>query len=239
MRMSQPAVSHPASPREALAAVPLFANHDADALTRIAAVTQRRQFRRGEVIFHRGDPGASLYIVAAGRVKIMVPTDDGDEMVLTVMRPGDFFGELALLDGAPRSATAMALEAVTVWVLSREDLLGPLATTPAIAPLLAVLAQRLRRTDLIVEDLGYLDLDARLARALLRLADEHGAEGPEGTVIDLPITQTDLAAMVGATRPPVNLLLGAYQTAGLIRLVGRAIVLRDLPALRVRASLWV
>jgi CRP/FNR family cyclic AMP-dependent transcriptional regulator len=232
--LQQPA---PPSPLEALAAVPLFAGYDDAMLAEVVSTARTRRFRRGEVIFHRGDPGTMLFIVARGRVKISVPTEGGDEALLAVMRPSDFFGELSLLDGAPRSATASALETVEVWTLHRDDLLRPMLDVPGGAAMLGALACRLRRTDAMVEEIGYMDLDARLARALLRLADEHGVDGPGGVTIDLPLTQTDLAAMVGATRPRVNLLLGAYQDAGLIRLVGRAVIVCGLPALRARAGL--
>ena len=226
------------SPAEALAALPLFAGLAPDDLARVAAATQVRRFRKGAVIFHRGDPGTTLFIVAAGRIKITAPTEDGDEAMLAVMRPGDLIGELSVLDGAPRSATAIALEPVTLWAIGREALLALLNAMPLAGALLTALAGRLRRTNLLVEELSCLGLDPRMARVLLRLAEEHGVETPEGIAIDLPITQTDLAAMVGATRPPVNLLLGAYQDAGLIRLVGRTIVLRDIAGLRARAGLW-
>lgn len=221
----------------ALRAMPLLAGYDDAALAQVAAGARLRRFRRGEVIFHRGDVGAALFIVEAGRVKIVVPTESGEEALLTVMRPGDFFGELALLDGAPRSATAVALEPVSLWSLHLADLLRPLLAISGAAEMFSVLSRRLRRTDALVEELGYMDLDARLARTLLRLVDEHGIDGPDGQTIDVPLTQTDLAAMVGATRPRVNLLLGSYQDAGLLRLVGRTIVVCDLSALRLRAGL--
>jgi CRP/FNR family transcriptional regulator/CRP/FNR family cyclic AMP-dependent transcriptional regulator len=235
--VESPDAPTPSSPLIALAAVPLFAGYDEAALAELAAAVRTRRFRRGEVIFHRGDPGTTLFIVVSGCVKIAVPTEGGDEALLTVMRPGDFFGELSLLDGAPRSATAIALEPVELWTLHRDDLLRPMLAVPGAATLLTALARRLRRTDALVEEIGYLDLDARLARALLRLAEEHGVPDEEGVRIDLPLTQTDLAAMIGATRPRVNLLLGAYQDAGLMRLAGRALILRDVPAFRIRAGL--
>lgn len=225
------------SPLAALAALPLFAGYDAAMLAEVAAAVRVRRFRRGEVIFHRGDPGTTLFIVISGCVKIVAPTEGGEEALLALMGPSDFFGELSLLDGAPRSATAVALEPVELWVLHRDDVLRPILAVPGAAALLNALAHRLRRTDTIVEEIGYLDLDTRLARALLRLAEEHGIPDGEGVRIALPLTQTDLAAMVGATRPRVNLLLGAYQDAGLVRLAGRALILRDLSALRVRAGL--
>src|SRR5918995_4506577 len=95
---------------EALARCPLFANADERILSSIANRLRRRRFRRGEVIMHQGDPGDSLYVVASGAVKIVLPSTEGEEAIIATLRPGDFFGELALLDGAPRSATATSLE---------------------------------------------------------------------------------------------------------------------------------
>src|SRR3954453_9728039 len=104
-----------------LARIPFFAGLAADALERVAAGTRSRRFRRGEVIFHAGDPGDALFLVAEGHVKITLPADDGSEpAILTTIGPGGFFGTLALLDGAPRSATAVALDPVETSVLRRE-----------------------------------------------------------------------------------------------------------------------
>lgn len=229
--------SDPSPARMALEASGLFLSCPTVVLDKLAARLRSRRFRRGEVMFHRGDPGTTLYLIAEGRVKVTVPTDEGADVVLTVLRPGDLLGELAVFDGAPRSASAVALEPVTVWTLHRDDLLGCLQDPATAAAMLAALARRLRRADELVEDLSSLALDARLARVLLRLAEDHGEDGHGGTVIDVPLTQSDLAAMTGATRPPVNLLLGAYQDAGIIRFAGRAIVVRDASALRLRAAL--
>jgi CRP-like cAMP-binding protein len=230
-------VSVPASPLGTLAAMPLFAQYDEAMLAEMVAAIRTRRFRKGEVIFHRGDPGQALFIVARGSVKIVVPTQTGEEALLAVIGPGDFFGELSLLDGAPRSATAIALEPAELWTLHRDDVLRPLRDVPGAEALLAALARRLRRTDAQVEEIGYLDLDARLARAILRLAEEHGTAMDGGVRIDLPLTQTDLASLVGATRPRVNLLLGAYQDAGLVRLAGRSLILLDIQGFRARARL--
>jgi len=219
-----------------LAAVPLFAGYDRDELTRLAATVRLRRFRRGEVVFHRGDPGSTLFVVATGRVKIVAPTEAGESALLAVMGPGDFFGELSLLDGDPRSATAIALEPLELWTLHRDEVLGPLLAVPAAAALLRVLAMRIRRCDTLVEEVSYLDLSTRLARALLRLAEDHGEPGPGGITITLSLTQSDLAAMIGGSRPRVNVLLGQYQNEGFLRFAGRAIVLSDLQALRAYAG---
>src|SRR5918999_1149809 len=105
---------------ESLRRCALFANVEPDALRVVARSLRRRRFRRGEVIFHQGDPGDSLHVVATGAVKIVLPSAEGEEAIIATLRPGDFFGELSLLDGAPRWATAATLEVTETLVLPRD-----------------------------------------------------------------------------------------------------------------------
>ena len=136
-----------------------------------------RRFRRGEVIFHAGDPGDALFIIVSGEVKISLPSESGDEAILVRLQPGDVFGELALLDGAPRSATATALGAVETVVLPRDRFRDLIAEEPAVRDaLLASLAAELRRLTTQVEELHFLDITGRLAACLVRLAADHGDE---------------------------------------------------------------
>lgn len=224
-------------PTAALSAMPLFRGLDDGALESIARGLRTRRFRRGEVIFHLGDPGDALFIVASGAVKITLPSETGDEAILATLRPGDFFGELALLDGAPRSATAAALEPTETLVLPRERFRELIATEPVIRDaLLASLARELRRLTLHVEELHFLDIAGRLAARLVRLADEQGRNLADGSVrLAAPLTQSDLAAMVGCTRQSVNKLLGLFVDDGYIRLDRDAIVILNRDAL-IRAS---
>jgi CRP-like cAMP-binding protein len=217
----------------ALSGVPLFAALDPESLDSLARETRVRRFRRGEVIFHQGDPGDALFIVLAGRVKIALPAETGDEAILATLRPGDFFGELALLDGAPRSATAAAIEATETAVLLRDRFRELLATQAGIRDtFLAALARELRRLTNHVEDLHFLDIAGRLAARLARLARDHGRPQADGSIrLDAPLTQGDLAAMVGCTRQSVNKLLGMYARDGLIRLERDAIVVLDVDGL--------
>jgi CRP-like cAMP-binding protein len=217
----------------ALAAVPLFAGLDSAALESLARAVRPRRFRRGEVVFHLGDPGDALFVVSTGAVKITLPSESGDEAIIATLRPGDFFGELALLDGAPRSATAVALEPTETLVLPREPFRALVAMEPAIRDaLLAALARELRRLTVHVEELHFLDIAGRLAARLAHLAAEHGKPGPDGALrLDAPLTQTDLASMVGCTRQSVNKLLGLFVGDGLIALDREAIVVLDLDGL--------
>ena len=138
---------------EALASIPFFAGLDHASLEHVGRGMRVRRFRRGEVIFHLGDPGDALFIVTSGAIKIMLPSDTGDEAILATLRAGDVFGELALLDGAPRSATAAALEPTETLVLPRQRFRELLDTQPAVRDaLLASLAAELRRLTFLRAD---------------------------------------------------------------------------------------
>lgn len=195
-------------------------------LAGLASTMHRRTYRRGEPVFHQGDPGQTLHVVYRGRLKIVLPGQHGEEAVLTIVGPGDVFGDLALLDGAPRSASVVALEPVETAVLSRAEFVGLLRRSPSVVDgLLATLAQRIRRLTDEVADLTFLDLHARLAKKLLDLAEGHGRPIDGAIEIELPLTQEELASMIGATRPRVNKLLGLYEDRGAIARRGRHILI--------------
>jgi CRP-like cAMP-binding protein len=222
---------------DSLSTIPFFAGLDPDALGRVAAGTRARRFRRGEVIFHLGDPGDALFIIVSGEVKISLPSEDGDEAILVRLARGDVFGELALLDGAPRSATATALTAVETVVLPRDRFRELIANEPIVRDaLLASLAAELRRLTTHVEELHFLDITGRLAACLARLATDGGTALPDGDIqLKTSLTQGDLASMVGSTRQSVNKLLRQFTDDGYLRLERDAIVVTDLEGL-ARAS---
>jgi CRP-like cAMP-binding protein len=217
----------------ALGAVPLFADLGHDDVSALLGGVRTRRYRRGEVIFHQGDPGDALHVVLSGRVKISSPSETGVEAILTTLRPGEWFGALALLDGAPRSASATAVEPTETLVLPRDRFRQLVEDVPAIRDqVLAALAHELRRLTNHVEELHFLDIAGRLAARLARLAEEQGTPGEGGEIrLDGPITQGELAAMVGSTRQSVNKLLGYLVGDGLIRIDRDAIVILDLEGL--------
>ena len=218
---------------EALERVQLFAGLDRGTLERLATGLRTRRFRRNEVLFHQGDPGDSLFIVTAGAVKIVLPSEEGDEAILATVRPGAFFGELALLDGAPRSATAVAMEPTETLMLPRDRFRQLIDTEPATrdAPAGgpgrgAPAPDRSRRGAPLP---GYDRPDGGAAAAPRPGA---GAAAADGTIrLDGSYTQGDLASMIGATRQSVNKLLGQFVDDGLIRVDPDAIVIVDLPGL--------
>ena len=219
---------------DALAGVPLFAGIEETGLESLVRGMRIRRFRRGETVFHVGDPGDALFVVISGSIKITLPADTGEEAILATLRPGDFFGELALLDGAPRSATAVAIEATESYVLARDSVRELIATEPGMRDaVMATMAAEVRRLTHHVEELHFLDITGRLAMRLARLAGEGGATRlADGTIrLAGPLTQGDLAAMIGCTRQSVNKLLGMFSDDGLIRLERDRILVLDLDGL--------
>ena len=191
-----------------------------------------RRFGPNQVIFHLGDPGGLLYLISRGKVKISHTTSDGQEVVLAILGPGDFFGEMALLDDSPRSATAVALEPTETWTLHRGEFMTYLSDNPDFTlHVLKTLARHIRRLNTQLADIFFLDLPGRLARVLLNLAEQYGRKMQDGTLIDLSLTQTDLAEMTGATRVSINKALGRFRRAGWIRVNGRRVTVLDRKAL--------
>jgi len=199
----------------------------------LAAHLRRRRYARGEVVFLRDDPGDSLFIVKSGVIRIVLTSPEGKEITLAVRGPGDFFGELALLDGEPRSADAVAQEPAELLLLEREDFLALVDDRPSVAvALLKVLSKRLRQASQTVEDAAFLDVPARLAIAILRLLDAQ-IDQP-GTMIAARLTQAELAAMVGTRRESINRWLRFYEGQGLIRYDRGQITVLDPVRLRKR-----
>jgi CRP/FNR family transcriptional regulator/CRP/FNR family cyclic AMP-dependent transcriptional regulator len=191
--------------------VSFFADLSEEELQALSTATKRRTFRSGEVIFHRDDPGQVLYMIKEGKVKISIISPDGQEVSLTVFGKGEVFGEFAILDGLPRSADAVALERVECYTLQRSDFQNVILKNPKIAILvLEAMSKRLRNTNNMVEDLIFLDVYGRVAKKLLELADTHGVKTEEGVIIDVRLTQQELASMVGASRESVNKVLGYF-----------------------------
>jgi CRP/FNR family transcriptional regulator, cyclic AMP receptor protein len=218
-----------------LAKVPLFASLKPALLDELAAKLAPKSYRRAEVIFHQDDPGSAMHIVKSGQVKIATTSPEGEEVIMAILKDSDFFGELSLLDDKPRSANAVAMEATQTLMLRRADFTDMMARHPEmVAGVLASLAERLRRTDQLLEDAVFLDLPARLSKRLLELAQKHGVKTEKGWEIDLRLTQQDLAAALGVTRVALNKHLGRLQDDDLISLEGKRIIITRAEELRKR-----
>ena len=211
--------SNTTSTQGLLTRVPIFGELPGDALAELAALAQRRRFDKGEVVFHEGDVGAALYIVARGEVKIILRSSEGKEAILGFRKPGDFFGEMALLDDEPRSADVVATEPSEVLILRRDDFVPFIERHPRVAlSLLAIMSRRLRSTTQLLHDASFLDIRSRLVRTLLSLVDARGELRNDGSVLIPRLFQNELANMVGATRESINKWLKHYERRGFLRL---------------------
>lgn len=220
------------NPVQALRLVPFFTKLSSTEVETLAERLVMRQFSSGQIIFHHGDPGGLLYLITKGKVKITHSTPDGHEALLAILGQGDFFGELALLDDSPRSATAEAIEKTEALTLHREDFIRYIKENPDFSlHVLHTLAQHIRRLNNQISDIFFLDLPARLARVLLQLAEQHGKESEDGTLIDISLTQTNLAEMTGATRVSINKSLGRFRRSNWVQVNGRRFTITDRGAL--------
>ena len=218
---------------EALRRCALFAQVDDQILALCASSLRIRRYRKNETIFHQGDPGDSLYIIESGSVKIVLPSPEGEEgAIIATLARADFFGELALLDGAPHSATAVAIEPTEALVLRRDRFEELVETEPQLRKaLFAALVTELRRLTGHVEELHFLDLPGRLASRIVRLARESQPDATVDIRLDWPFTQSDLAAMIGGTRQTVNRLLADMTAQDLVRLERDTLIIPDLDRL--------
>jgi CRP-like cAMP-binding protein len=215
-----------------LATIPLFSGLPEDELERFAELTRERSYPKGSVILFQDDPGDSLFVLRAGRVKVVLIGEDGREVILGVLEPGAHFGELALIDDQPRSAHVIAMEDAQLLVLRREDFKRRVEANPTVAwALLTELSRRLRRADVKIGGLVLLDVPGRIARLLLDLADETGSEQ-----IEKPLTHQTIAQMIGASRETVSRAMKEFQDAGLIRVERRRISIGDRDALEKRSQ---
>jgi CRP/FNR family transcriptional regulator, cyclic AMP receptor protein len=213
--------------RAALMVSPLFEAMQPAEMDGILNFASERRVRRGQMIFQRGDSGSALMAVLHGRVRISSVSGDGKEVTLNVISPGEIFGEIALLDGQPRSADATAIEDTLLLVVERRHFLPFLRQNEDLfLRLLSVLCSRLRRTSMALEEIALFDLPVRLARVLLKLAEDYGRPGPGGTRIDLKLSQRDLSNLVAATRESVNKQLRAWREHKVVDLEDGFIVLR-------------
>jgi CRP-like cAMP-binding protein len=212
-----------------------FAALDPKPLMTLAEVASVRSYKRGQYIVAQSDPGDAMYVVVSGSVKVLVNSAEGAEVLFCTLGPGDYFGELSFLDGRPRSASVLTVEATQAITLTRVALDGLLDTEPAIArSLLVYLTDMVRRLSEQAADLVFLDLEGRLAKCLDRLAEDKGVVERDGIRLDLNITQSDLASMVGASRPSVNQALQSFNKRGWVRTEGRSILITDRAGLRRR-----
>jgi CRP/FNR family transcriptional regulator, cyclic AMP receptor protein len=215
-----------------LAQTSIFAGLGKRELDQLLALAIKKRYEARAVVLAKGDAALQIFVIARGRVKAITHGGAGRQAALSIMGPGEVFGEVAVFDGEPRSATITAIEPCELLLLGRNDFVAFLERTPKVAiKLIEVLSRRLRRLSERLEDSTFLELDARLAKELLRLAARYGVAAPRGRCIELGLSQQELGDLVGASRESVNKQLRAWEEAGLIARAGGRIVLCDERAL--------
>jgi CRP/FNR family transcriptional regulator, cyclic AMP receptor protein len=195
---------------------PLFRDLPPAAIERLGSYMQIRKVSRGTTIFSKGDPGSGLMGVLAGSVKVSVASPEGKDIALNVFREGDVFGEIALLDGRPRTADATAMSDCELAVIERRDFVPFLTSNPDVTlKLIEILCSRLRHTSEQVQDVTFLNLPGRLAKTLLELTAAKGDTEPRRKVA---ITQREISQMIGRSRESTNKQLRAWAKRGWVRL---------------------
>ena len=224
-----------------LAGLPLFADLAEADIESLSAAMRRRRYPRGSLIHASGAMGADFYIIESGRVTIQLPSEHGEALTLRLLGPGDFFGEISLLDDEPWYGDATAVDDCQLLLLAKRDFLAALDTYPTVSRrLLTIICKRLRHNARFARDVAFLDIPTRLARALVTLVESEGWgwTGDRRPVDSrlLEITQSALAAHVGATRESINKWLGYYERRGYISRKRDRIAVLRLDELRSRAG---
>ena len=214
--------------RELLGAVPLFAGLGPRELDALVPSARAVHFAAREEVFHKGDPGAQLFVVVHGRLKAFTTSEEGDDVVFSLMGPGEVFGEVAVLGECRRTATVRAIDACDLLALDRRDFMAFLRKSPEVSiKLLGLMAERLRNVSELVEDTQFLNLPLRLAKKFSACARVYGEPQDGGVRINLKLSQEEWGDLVGATRESVNKQMRAWAEEGLIRMdAGYVLLLR-------------
>jgi CRP/FNR family cyclic AMP-dependent transcriptional regulator len=216
---------------EALARTPMFASAPANDVRSLAESSHMVWLKAGEVLFSKNDDGSHLYLVRSGTVRIGVLASDGREVTYALIKPGQLFGEIAVLDNGPRTTDATAMEDCTLIAIGRQKVLAFLEANPdQMLRMVRTLCERIRKADELLEDIFFLSLPARLAKHLLVLGNAVGENGGDNG-ITLKVSQQEMAEQIGIRRESVNRWLSKWEQAGLVGLWRGQITLRDLEAL--------
>jgi CRP/FNR family cyclic AMP-dependent transcriptional regulator len=213
--------------RELLRTVPLFSELSEEAISSLSHLATRRRYPKDTVVFFENEEGDTLFMILEGRIKVTILGDDGREIILTMLSPGDLFGEMALLDNEPRSATAIAVEESELLSLHRTDFYAVIAENPGISTaLIKVLSARLRRANHQISTLALLDVYGRVARVILDMAREEGRRLKDGRIAFRRATHQEIANRIGTTRETVTRMLKDLERQDLVKVEGREILLQ-------------
>ncbi len=221
--------------RNFLQGVALFEGFSPKEYDELTTICRERTFPKGQTILYGDDPGTTLFIIAKGSVKIVINAEDGREHILGLLGEKDFFGEMSLLDGEPRSASAVARDAATMLSISRDDFQAVLRKNVDISlKILTTICQRLRHTDRHLEALAFLSAPGRVARVLLDLGRDQGEPSDKGLIIRTRMTRQELASIAGTTRETLTRVLMEFQDDGLIDIDKDTLILLKEDKLRAR-----
>jgi len=221
---------------EAVRKAPLFTALDEASAATLRASMTGVKLSRGQVLFKEGDVGDQLFVVVDGKLKLGTTSNDGRENLLSILGPGDMFGELSLFDPGPRTATATAVVESKLLALANDQVIGWVKEHPQVSlQLLGRLAQRLRKANDVLSDLVFADVPGRVAKAIIELGKRFGTEKKDGLHVNHELTQEELAQLVGASRETVNKALADFASRGWVRLEPRAVIVLDFERLVKRA----
>ena len=213
--------------QELLRTVPIFAELSDPDIASLSRLATRRRYPKDTVVFFENEEGDFFFTITEGRIKVTILGDDGREVILSVLGPGDFFGEMALLDNEPRSATAIAVEESELLSLHRNDFQSVLSDNRSITTgLIKVLTARLRRANHQISTLALLDVYGRVARVIVDMAREEGKRLRDGRIAFRRATHQEIANRIGTTRETVTRMLKDLERQGLINVEGKEIVVQ-------------
>jgi CRP/FNR family cyclic AMP-dependent transcriptional regulator len=213
--------------REVLRTVPIFSELSDEDIASLAHLALRKRYPKDTVVFFENEEGDFFFTILEGRIKVTILGDDGREVILSVLGPGDFFGEMALLDNEPRSATAIAVEESELLSLHRNDFQSVLNDNRSItSALIRVLSARLRRANHQISTLALLDVYGRVARVIVDMAREEGKRLRDGRIAFRRATHQEIANRIGTTRETVTRMLKDLERQGLIHVEGKEIVVQ-------------
>ena len=212
----------------ALKKVPIFSDLTDKELDLLLLVTTTTTYGKNETIIHRQDEGDTFFLIMKGRVKVVLDDDEGKEFIVGILTDPDFFGEISLLDGEPRSASVVAMDPTEVIMMKREDFLVQITRHPEMCiKILTVLGRRLRKANQNIESLVFLDVCGRVARVLIEMSETQGKDEPEGTLIRIEHNRVELANLVGTTRETLTRALKTLEHMGYIRIKRNAFLITN------------
>lgn len=213
---------------ESLKKIPIFSSLTEPYLEELSEIALEKTYRKNQVIFDQGDPGNSLVVILTGLVKISLVDSNNHEFIIKTFSANDFFGEMALLDGGTRSATATTVEDTRALIIFRDNFIGLINKTPSVAlGMLTELSNRLRTTTENISNLTFFDAYGKVARCLLDLAKQIGKKEDRGMTMELTLSRQELANMAGLSRETFARILKEFQVRGCLEVLGKKITILD------------